>query len=661
MRPPRLSLVLVLVLAGLIAACTGAVAWSAGRILTAEAEERALVTVELEAASVADAVQRSRDALAATADRLASDRTLAHLMTSPSLRRALSAYLERYRTEGSVDGIWVGAGDQTLAGAGPLPAARLSAVILRADAGPVEIHVVRELAERPADWIALSRRVAPPPSRGVTLLDRDAAGARIASPRSALRNGALATGTTRAARVGDALVGVAALRDGDRIVGLAEADVSRASATLPTRRWARQMRRVALFWVGVSILAGLLLGRRLTAPLASLARSAEAMGLGDLQTPVPRVSGRETATLSRVMEEMRLRLLDSSVELRRRQAEADAVLGGIAEGVVAVDEDRKVRYVNDRAAAILGVTSEQARGRFCGDVLRPALVDGERPCENRCPILRARAGAPASAVELLTAVGGATRTIVLTSSAPVEGRQIQLLRDETAAEATRRLRDTVVANISHEFKTPLAAQLASIEMLRDRLDVLSPEEARDLVLATERGALRLTRLVDNLLESVRLEAGDATIRRQHVELDEVVEEAVEATRPLIAQKRQSLEVEVPHPLPAVLGDAPRLVQVFVNLLANANKFAPEGAVIRLGAAAAPPHVTLWVADDGPGLPDGEDVFARFVRRAGEEPDQSGMGLGLWISRSIVERHGGRLYAAQVPAGTKLCVVLPARP
>src|SRR4029079_18417406 len=95
--------------------------------------------------------------------------------------------------------------------------------------------------------------------------------------------------------------------------------------------------------------------------------------------------------------------------------------------------------------------------------------------------------------------GTGARTIVMTSSAPVEGRQIQLLRDETEAEATRRLRDTVVANISHEFKTPLAAQLASIEMLRDRLDALSPDEARDLVLATERGALRLTRLVDNLL------------------------------------------------------------------------------------------------------------------------------------------------------------------
>ena len=649
MRPPRLSLVLVLVLVGLIAASTAAVAWSAARILTAEAEDRALATVELDAASVAGEVQRARDALDAAAKRLSEDRTLAHLVGTPGLAGAREAYLERVREQEGLDAMRAGTG-----------AAPPSSVGLPAGTGAVEITVAREIAARPGSWIALSRRIAPA-GRGVTLLDRAAIASRIESPRSALRNGALATGSARAARAGGSLVGVAAIHDGERVVGLAEADVSRDAATLPTRRWARQMRRAALAAVGLSVLAGLVLGRLLTAPIASLARSAEGMGLGDLQTPVPRVGGRETATLSRVMEEMRLRLLDSQAELRRRQAEADAVLGGIAEGVVAVDEDRRIRYANERAAAIFGLPGEDVRGRFCGDVLRPALVDGERPCESRCPILRARAGGPVSEVETLLPDGRAPRTIVVTSSILVEGRQIQLLRDETEVEATRRLRDTVVANISHEFKTPLAAQLASIEMLRDRLDTLSPEEARDLVLATERGALRLTRLVDNLLESVRLEAGDASIRRQPVELDDVVEEAVEATRPLILQKRQSLEVEVPHPLPGVVGDAPRLVQVLVNLLANANKFAPEGAVIRVGAQACPPHVTLWVADDGPGLPDGEDVFARFVRRAGEEPDQSGMGLGLWISRSIVERHGGRLYAAPVPSGTKLCVMLPERP
>jgi hypothetical protein len=86
-------------------------------------------------------------------------------------------------------------------------------------------------------------------------------------------------------------------------------------------------------------------------------------------------------------------------------------------------------------------------------------------------------------------------------------RQFQLLRDETEIEAARRLRDAVLANISHEFKTPLAAQLASLELLVDRLPDLGPDETRALIVSLQRGALRLTQLIDNLLESVRIEAG----------------------------------------------------------------------------------------------------------------------------------------------------------
>src|SRR5262249_32700368 len=158
----------------------------------------------------------------------------------------------------------------------------------------------------------------------------------------------------------------------------------------------------------------------------------------------------------------------------------------------------------------------------------------------------------------------------------------QLMRDETEVEAARRLRDAVLANISHEFKTPLAAQLASLELLVERLPELAPDETHRLVVALQRGALRLTQLIDNLLESVRIEAGRAVLRRQEVSLDAVVEDAVEMIRPLADQRRQAIEVALPHPLPLVSGDAPRLTQVFVNLLANASKFAPDGTTIRVG-------------------------------------------------------------------------------
>jgi signal transduction histidine kinase len=163
---------------------------------------------------------------------------------------------------------------------------------------------------------------------------------------------------------------------------------------------------------------------------------------------------------------------------------------------------------------------------------------------------------------------------------------------------------------------------------------------------------------------VRIESGQDSLRRRPVALDEVVEEAVGLTAPLISQRGQRLQVDLPYPLPAMMGDAPRLTQVFVNLLANANKFGPAGSEIRIGGEVGDRAVSLWVEDEGPGLPEDEDgegrsLFQRFVRSAGEgEPEQSGMGLGLWIVQSIVERHGGSVEARREGNGTRMRVTLP---
>jgi K+-sensing histidine kinase KdpD len=177
----------------------------------------------------------------------------------------------------------------------------------------------------------------------------------------------------------------------------------------------------------------------------------------------------------------------------------------------------------------------------------------------------------------------------------------------------------------------------------------------------QRGALRLTRLIDNLLESVRIESGQLAIRRQPVSLAQVVEDAEQLVEGLLAQREQTLEVTVPVDLPSVPGDAPRLTQVLVNLLANANKFGPDRSTIRVGAAVDEAAVELWVDDEGPGVPDGErgSIFERFQRGADVDPEPRGLGLGLWIARSIVERHGGDIAATRSRDGrNRLRVRLP---
>ena len=414
----------------------------------------------------------------------------------------------------------------------------------------------------------------------------------------------------------------------------------------------------------VALLAGILLGEQVVRPVRALTAAAERLGRGDLSTSMPSRGPAEVGVLARTMEQMRRSLVELTGTLRLRDAEAKAVLAGIVEGVYAVDSQRRFSYLNPQAAKLLGVTAADATGRFCGDVLKPRAQNGVRPCDTpACPIVAARSSGSSQATERLALGGPHPRTMVIASAAPVDGLQVQVIRDETELESVRSARDSVLANISHEFRTPLGAQLASIELLRDGLDHMSIRETRELVLSLERGTQRLTRLIDNLLESVRIESGQLGLRRQPLVLSELLDDARGLIGALLAQRNQTLEVSVPEDLPAFEGDGPRLTQVFVNLLANASKFAPEGSTVRVGAQADASMLTAWVEDEGTGLPDMDQtsIFDRFHRGPEQEPEPDGLGLGLWIVKSIVERQGGTVAAARTPQSrTRFTITLPLR-
>ncbi len=488
---------------------------------------------------------------------------------------------------------------------------------------------------------------------------RDQVDAEYADPRVALWRQALDGGVAAALLGGD--IGAVAVRPlpGDPSSGVLEARVPAASIRARVARFATRAAVAAGLLAGLSVLASLAVARRLGRPVARLAAAASALGRGDLQTPLPGGEAGEVGELARTLESMRLQLLEVTGEAERSRFELESVLASVSEGVFAVDRDRRIRYLSPRAEALLGVGSGAAIGAFCGEILRPEPVAGEPPCESRCPILQARFRGPVRASEVLRC-GAGPWVARLSSSPPVGALQVQILRPETAEEAARRARDAVVADLAHELKTPLAAQRASLELLRERLSAGDSESA-ELAAAVEAGALRLQRLIDNLLESVRIEAGELAIRRAPLELDEVVEEAIGTMAPLLAKRGQRLELSLPHPLPGLVGDAPRLVQALVNVVANASKFAPPGSEVRIGVSLRQEALALWVEDEGPGFEPAElsRLTTRFRRGAGAaEPREEGSGLGLWITRSIAERHGGALEVARLGGRTRVTLELP---
>ena len=674
---------LALTLGGLLLVAILALALAGTGLLRQQAEEQALARVQLAGVAARDEIRRHGE------DALTSARLLAGRPTLLRLVRAgqadpLEFFLRRFcETDGLDVCAVVGADGVVLAAApGPFRWDELAALV--AEQG--ERFLIAP-PSYPDGLLGATAAVAELPGTTVVVLeafDRRLAGAlgqragmevrlvrlsdwldTVDADFKELHAAALAEGGTVARRIeardvyasSTPVIAVTA-----EAIALIEAQLPADSVATAVDRFVRRLAVIAAFLAVLALLATALLARRIGGPLEALARSAGDLGRGDFSASIPVNGTPEVAGLARTLEDMRRNLIETTATLRRREAEAQALLQGIVEGVFAVDGQRNVRYLNPQAARMLGVEPAQAVGRFCGDVLRPCGPDGQRPCDTACPILAARQSGKAQATEILDGAAGEQRTVVITSAGPVDGMQVQVMRDETELEAVRRARDSVLANISHEFRTPLAAQQASIELLRDGLADMPRGQVAELVESLQRGTLRLTRLIDNLLESVRIESGQLAIRRHPTDLVQVIEDAQELVAGLFAQRRQQLQVEVPAGLPLVSGDAQRLTQVVTNLLANASKFGPEGSTVALGAHPAPDGVQLWVEDEGPGVPhpDSGAIFERFRRAAGQEPEPGGLGLGLWIVRSIVERHGGRIALERTEAGrTRFTVALPA--
>ena len=678
-RPRSLERLLLFTIAGIVLFSIVAIALTSLGLLRGQAKEQALSSVRAAAHQTRYEIRRVGEDTVTAARLLASRPTLARLVQESNTLQ-LQLVLRRFCETARLDGCALFHDTELVAAAGiQIPwqqAFEASAeqgegfMIASRERGPAgalvpipglpggRILTIRMLDDRLAK--ELSRQV----GVEIHLLPVTAWLESVEPAYRDMHSEALATGDIAVAPIPARNQFAASLplfaSTGEAVL-LIEARLPAEQVAGAVSSFVRRLAFVTLLLTLVALFVSLVLARRIGAPLQALATSAERLGQGDFSSSIPAQGTQEVEALARTMEDMRRNLMDLTATLRHREAEAQAVLQGVVEGVYAVDVDRRIRYLNPQAAKMLGAPASDLIGKFCGDVLKPRDVNGRRPCDFCCPIYTARDDGKAQATEYLEA-GGTPRTVVITSAAPSAGLQVQVLRDETELEAVRRARDSVLANISHEFRTPLAAQLASVELMLDGLDTMPRDRLGDLLEALQRGTLRLTRLIDNLLESVRIESGQLGIRRQPVALAQVVEDAEDLVGGLLTQRRQVLRVALPEDLPTITGDAPRLTQVVTNLLANASKFGPEDSEISVGAAAvAGQKIELWVADAGPGAPEleGSSIFERFYRAADQEPDPKGLGLGLWIVKSIVERHGGEVRAARTPAGlTRFTVTLP---
>ncbi len=235
------------------------------------------------------------------------------------------------------------------------------------------------------------------------------------------------------------------------------------------------------------------------------------------------------------------------------------------------------------------------------------------------------------------------------------------LRYATRQLELAHLKSSFVSNVTHELKTPIALiRLAAetLELQRYR----TPEEGRSFVASIVRDTKRLQRLVDNILDFARIEAGQARLRLEPVDLARLAAETVEDFRPRLEQQGFRVETDLPEGLPTVRGDVTMLQHCLLNLLDNALKYSREQREVRVSAAARDGAVAVAVADRGIGIApaDQKYVFEKFVRvETGLVHDVKGAGLGLSLVQQIVRAHGGRVELVSSPGeGSTFTLVLP---
>ena len=335
----------------------------------------------------------------------------------------------------------------------------------------------------------------------------------------------------------------------------------------------------------------------------------------------------------------------------------------LPDAVLCLDADRKIVAVNPAAAALTGYREEDLIGQSCADLLdprsrdgRPIWVNGWHPSTR----LRSVRTLPEQEITLRRADDTDVKAYVTgayerNGDGSLTGA-VLVLRD-----SGKRLHQAVtgieiVSTVSHELRSPLSSVKGWTSLLLSKWDRIADEKKKEMLEQVNHDADRVTRLITELLDISRLETGRLVLRRQMVNLTELASRVVEKVR----LEYPDLEVTIAFPddFPEVYADPDKVEQVFTNLVENACKYAsPKG--MQVAGELGEGEVAVSVTDRGDGIPEADlpKVFTKFFRRAEGKP--TGSGLGLWISRGLVEVHGGRLVAtSKRKHGTTFRFTLP---
>jgi len=443
---------------------------------------------------------------------------------------------------------------------------------------------------------------------------------------------------------------------GGTIVGAARASVP---VTALTRRlwqitaiiWGTGFAALLLILGGTAVMA-----RKVTGPLTEMQAAAKEMGGGNLARRAQVRTGDELEEMANAMNRMASHLADTIGQLDAGKARLETLLANLDDGVIVIAADRSVRMMNREAGKIFDASETMVAGRPYPQVIRHpqalAFIDGwvkgEQP-KSRDVSIATRHGSRT------VRCSGTTVRYLGETSADV----LLTLRDVTEERRLSQVKSDFVSNASHELRTPLTNIRGYLEAIQDGIREGTPPDPTFVAVA-HANALRMERLIDDLLELSRAESGGVPLDREELPLPTFLSRIAELHRPSAERAGKTLEVVSSEG--TLRADVRKLTLAVSNLVDNAIKYGKEGGRITVSGKVDPSGCTLEVKDDGPGIPAGDlpRIFERFYRvDKGRSREMGGTGLGLSIVKHIVESHEGTLHAeSRLGVGTRFVIRIP---
>ncbi|MGE5592063.1 MAG: two-component system histidine kinase PnpS [Betaproteobacteria bacterium] len=407
----------------------------------------------------------------------------------------------------------------------------------------------------------------------------------------------------------------------------------------------------------MSAVLSVLLARSIGNPLRDMAEAAREIARGNFKRKIRVSSPDELGQLGAAFNHMAAELERSISELAERKNRMETILAAMADGVIAVDPYGRILLVNRAACEMLGVSEEQALGKYVLEAVRNHdLAEAlESAMRGEADTREIKLRSPRQAT-----IGVLSAPISESENGAVTGA-VAVLHDVTEVRRLEQIRTDFVSNVSHELRTPVTSIKGFVDtLLEGAMDDRATLERFLGIISHETD--RLAQIISDLLELSKLESKGTEVRKTPVSLRAVVEAALGIVRGKALQRDIHISVDISPDVPPVPADEALLVQVFVNLLDNAVKYTPEGGHVRVRAHREDGATRVDVSDTGIGIPPEHlpRIFERFYRvDKGRSRQLGGTGLGLAIVKHIVERHGGQVWVASTPGeGSTFSFTLP---